>query len=118
ALRKEGLDIGVVSARFVKPLDTETISKALKEMPFVVTVEEGMLMGGFGSAVLEHGSSAGIDCSHVHRIGIPDRFVEHGDRAELFAELKLDANGIAEVCRDLARQTGISSGQESVRAVK
>mgnify|MGYP001823146972 CR=1 FL=1 len=104
SLRSEGLDIGVINARFVKPLDTETISKALREMPFVVTVEEGMLMGGFGSAVLEHGGNAGIDCSHVHRIGIPDRFVEHGDRAELFAELKLDATGIASVCRDLVSQ--------------
>ena len=118
ALRKEGLDIGVVSARFVKPLDTETISKALKEMPFVVTVEEGMLMGGFGSAVLEHGNSVGIDCSHVHRIGIPDRFVEHGERSELFAELKLDADGIAAVCRDLAQPNGVSSDQESAKVVK
>ena len=104
ALRSEGLDIGVVSARFVKPLDTETITKALKEMPFVLTVEEGMLNGGFGSAVLEHGSDIGIDCSHVHRIGIPDRFVEHGERSELFAELNLDANGIASVCRQLANR--------------
>ena len=102
SLRSEGLDVGVISARFVKPLDTETISKALREMPFVVTVEEGMLMGGFGSAVLEHGANSGIDCSHVHRIGIPDRFVEHGDRALLFAELNLDADGIARVCRELS----------------
>ncbi len=110
-LQKEGLDIGVISARFVKPLDTETISKALREMPFVVTVEEGMLMGGFGSAVLEHGSSAGIDCSHVHRIGIPDKFVEHGDRALLFSELNLDAQGIASVCRDLSgRAKSANSG--------
>ncbi len=80
SLRQDGLDIGVINARFVKPLDTETISKALREMPFVVTVEEGMLMGGFGSAVLEHAAHHNIDASHVHRIGIPDRFVEHGDR--------------------------------------
>lgn len=113
SLRSEGLDIGVISARFVKPLDTETISKALREMPFVLTVEEGMIMGGFGSAVLEHGANAGIDCSHVHRIGIPDRFVEHSDRAELFADLKLDAEGIASVCRDLAQKSKTPSTTES-----
>ena len=76
SLQKEGLEVGVINARFVKPLDSETIAKALREMPFVVTVEEGMLMGGFGSAVLETGANMGIDCSHVRRIGIPDRFVE------------------------------------------
>ncbi len=105
-LRNEGLDIGVISARFIKPLDSETIAKALREMPFVVTVEEGMLTGGFGSAVLELGSGMNIDCRHVQRIGIPDRFVEHGDRADLLADLKLDADGIAETCRQLASHSG------------
>jgi 1-deoxy-D-xylulose-5-phosphate synthase len=116
SLREEGLDIGVISARFVKPLDTETISRALRDMPFVVTVEEGMLMGGFGSAVLEHGAASGIDCSHVHRLGIPDRFVEHGDRAELFSDLKLDAAGIASVCRELAGRTKSQSRSPGVAA--
>lgn len=101
-LRDEGLDIGVISARFVKPLDSETIAKALREMPFVITVEEGMLAGGFGSAVLELGCRMQIDCSHVRQIGIPDRFVEHGDRSELLAELRLDTEGIAQTCRELA----------------
>ena len=107
SLQQEGLDIGVISARFVKPLDSETIAKTLREMPFVITVEEAMLMGGFGSAVLELGQEMGIDCSRVHRIGIPDRFVEHGDRSELLAELKLDAAGIADTCRRLAGKLDI-----------
>ncbi len=102
SLRDEGLEIGVINARFVKPLDSETIAKALREMPFVVTVEESMLMGGFGSAVLELGNSMNIDCSNVRRLGIPDRFIEHGGRGELFAELNLDAEGIARTCRELA----------------
>jgi 1-deoxy-D-xylulose-5-phosphate synthase len=109
-LRKEGLDVGVISARFVKPLDSETIAKALREMPFVITVEEGMLMGGFGSAVLELGSSMSIDCSHVHRLGIPDRFIEHGERAELLSEIRIDVAGIAETCRQLARRSGDGDG--------
>jgi 1-deoxy-D-xylulose-5-phosphate synthase len=101
-LRNEGLEIGVINARFIKPLDSETIGKALREMPFVVTVEEGALMGGFGSAVLELGSNNKIDCSHVSRIGIPDRFVEHAERSELLADLRLDAAGVAATCRELA----------------
>ena len=65
---------------------------------------------------MEHGSDIGIDCSHVHRIGIPDRFVEHGERSELFAELKLDADGIASVCRQLANQpaTPVEEASESL----
>ncbi len=98
-LRSEGLDVGVVNARFVKPIDRDMIRRALTQTGFVVTAEEGMLMGGFGSALLEAANEMGLDASRVQRIGIPDLFVEHGDRSELLADLKLDAAGIAEVCR-------------------
>jgi 1-deoxy-D-xylulose-5-phosphate synthase len=96
-LRGEGLAIGVVNARFLKPLDGETILRAIRETGFVVTVEEGALMGGFGSAVLE--AAAGVDTSRVRRLGIPDRFIEHGERGELLADLGLDAAGIAATVR-------------------
>lgn len=98
-LRKEGYDFGVINARFVKPLDTETILRAVSECPVVITVEEGTLMGGFGSAVLEAASEAGLDTSRVHRLGIPDQFVEHGERDELLADLGLDEKGIMAACR-------------------
>ncbi len=101
-LADEGFQIGVINARFVKPLDRETILRAVRECPFVVTVEEGQLMGGFGSAVLEMASEAGLDTGKVHRLGIPDQFVEHGDREELLADLGVDSQGIAETCRQLA----------------
>ncbi len=101
-LRREGLDLGVLNARFVKPLDTETILRVIDESPLVVTVEEGALMGGFGSAVLEAASDAGLETARIHRLGIPDRFVEHGGRAELLADLGLDSGGIGETCRQLA----------------
>ena len=73
ALRSEGLDVGVINARFIKPLDTETILRALETASLVVTVEEGALAGGFGSAVLEAAADAGIAASHVRRLGLPDR---------------------------------------------
>jgi 1-deoxy-D-xylulose-5-phosphate synthase len=98
-LSAEGLDFGVVNARFVKPLDVPTILRAIRESPLVVTVEEGALMGGFGSAVLEAAADAGVDAGHVHRLGIPDRFVEHGTRDELLADLGLNTAGIVKACR-------------------
>jgi len=102
-LRQEGLDIGVINARFVKPLDRATLLKAVEETPLVVTVEEGTLEGGFGSALLEAANGAGLDTRSIVRLGLPDRFVEHGERAELLAELGLDVNGI---CATVRRRVG------------
>ncbi len=101
SLREQGIDIGVVNARFAKPLDQGLLQRALAESRFVLTVEEGMLMGGFGSAVLEAASELGLDTRPIRRLGIPDRFVEHGERGELFADLRLDPAGIALTCREL-----------------
>jgi 1-deoxy-D-xylulose-5-phosphate synthase len=98
-LREEGLSVGVINARFAKPLDRETILKAVEEASVVVTVEEGTLEGGFGSAVLEACNVAGVDSRHVIRLGIPDRFIEHAERNDLLAELGLDAAGIATAVR-------------------
>jgi 1-deoxy-D-xylulose-5-phosphate synthase len=101
-LREEdGLELTVINARFCKPLDKATMIRALEQMPFVITVEEGTLEGGFGSAVLEAANDTGIETRHLVRLGIPDRFIEHGERAELFAELGLDVDGI---CRTVRKQ--------------
>ncbi|MEQ8787374.1 MAG: 1-deoxy-D-xylulose-5-phosphate synthase [Pirellulaceae bacterium] len=101
-LSAEGLEVGVVNMRFVKPLDLQTVRGALGNSPFVVTVEEGALMGGFGSAVVEAAVDMGVSTRNVHRLGIPDRFVEHAERGELLADLGLDASGIADTCRRAA----------------
>jgi 1-deoxy-D-xylulose-5-phosphate synthase len=93
-LREEGLHLGVINARFAKPLDRDTLFRAVEELPLVVTIEEGTLAGGFGAALLEEANEAGLDTRHIVRLGIPDRFVEHGERSELLAELGLDVNGI------------------------
>jgi 1-deoxy-D-xylulose-5-phosphate synthase len=105
-LRQEGLHVGAINARFVKPLDKATLLKAVEEIPLVVTVEEGTLEGGFGSALLEAANAAGLSTRHVVRLGIPDRFIEHAERAELLADLGLDVNGICQaVRRALGRET-------------
>lgn len=108
-LREEGLDVGVVNARFVKPLDREIVARAAREGGFLVTIEEGCLPGGFGSAVLETASDLGLETSRIRRLGIPDRFVEHGERSELLAELGLDALGIARACRELTHREELVS---------
>ncbi len=110
---QDGWDIGVINARFVKPLDEAVISRALRDAPFVVTVEEAALMGGFGSAVLELAADQGIDASHVRRLGIPDEFVEHAERNELLADLGLDAEGIARTCRELAERMNVFTSGRS-----
>jgi len=98
-LREEGLNIGVINARFAKPLDRDVVLRAVELLPVVVTVEEGTLEGGFGSAVVEAANAAGLDTRNVVRLGLPDRFVEHGERDELLASLGLDVDGIAGAVR-------------------
>jgi 1-deoxy-D-xylulose-5-phosphate synthase len=98
-----GLDLAVINARFAKPLDRSTILRAVRELPFVVTVEEGTLEGGFGSAVLEAANAAGLETRHIYRLGIPDRFIEHGERAELLADLGLDVASLAQRIRHIAQ---------------
>ncbi len=114
-LREEGYDVGVINARFVKPLDRNTIFKAITQASVVVTVEEGTLEGGFGSAVLEAANAAGLNTRNIIRRGLPDEFVEHGERNELLADLGLNADGLCETVRKRvqretpARETALSA---------
>jgi 1-deoxy-D-xylulose-5-phosphate synthase len=112
ALRQQGLNVGVINARFVKPLDRPTLLKAVEELPLVVTVEEGTLEGGFGSALLEAANAAGLDTRNIVRCGLPDRFVEHAERGELLAELGLDVNGL---CATVRRALNRSASEAPVR---
>jgi 1-deoxy-D-xylulose-5-phosphate synthase len=103
-----GLRVGVVNARFIKPLDQVTVCKAIEECGFVLTVEEGALMGGFGSAVLEAANDGGLSTQHVRRLGLPDRYVLHAEREEQLAEVGLDVDGITRAALELARTVGLS----------
>lgn len=103
-LKQEGIDVAVVNARFIKPLDIEMLSQVFEECRFVVTVEEGALAGGFGSAVLEAACQQGWDTRILRTLGLPDRFIEHGERNELLADLGLNASGIAATCRSLSER--------------
>ncbi len=108
ALRQEGLDVAVANARFVKPLDKSLLER-IEAAPWTITVEENALPTGFGSAVLEMVADAGVPVGPIRRLGLPDRFVEHGERGELLAELGLDAAGIASACRQLAGRAPLAT---------
>ena len=84
----------VANMRFVKPLDVELVKKLAQEHEMLVTVEEGAVMGGAGPAVAEALAEAGIVKPILH-LGLPDRFIDHGDPAQLLALCGLDAKGIA-----------------------
>ena len=105
-LGREGLSVTVVNARFAKPLDEELILGLLGEAAAAVTVEDGSLAGGFGSAVLEAAAERGIDAARVARLGVPDRFIEHGARGELLELLGLTGPGIARALRHKLRKGG------------
>lgn len=94
-LSTQGIEVAVVDPRFIKPLDADLICSMSAEAPLVVTAEENALQGGFGAAVLELLSDAGVN-AQVLRIGIPDQFVEQGTQAELRALIKIDADGMVE----------------------
>jgi len=110
-LREQGMDVGVINARFAKPLDQDLIGRALRTAPFVITVEEAALMGGFGSAVLELANQEQLDTRYVKRLGIPDQFVEHGDREELLADLGLNDEGIMHACQEMAERRRLSDAK-------
>jgi 1-deoxy-D-xylulose-5-phosphate synthase len=100
----DGLDATVANMRFVKPLDTELLIQLAHSHDMLVTVEEGAIMGGAGSAVAEALAAAGIS-RPLLQLGLPDKFIDHGDAGVLLASCGLDAKGIAASIR---RHFGLS----------
>lgn len=100
ALAKEKISPAHYDMRFVKPLDEELLHDIFRNFKKVVTVEDGCLTGGFGSAILEFMAENGY-AAQVMRLGIPDRIVEHGTQEQLHAECNFDPAGIAEAVRSL-----------------
>lgn len=102
-LAKEGLKVGHFDLRFAKPLDEELLHRVAREYRAFVTVEDGCLQGGVGSAVLEFMADHGY-ARPIKRLGIPDRVVEHGTQEELYRECGFDTLGIAEAVREMNRR--------------
>jgi 1-deoxy-D-xylulose-5-phosphate synthase len=111
-LAKDGINCELINARFAKPLDYEMLDRIAAGFGKVITIEENALPGGFGSSVLEYFSEKNYK-SQILRIGLPDKFIDHGTQEELHHILKIDAEGIA--CqvktflenRELAREVAV-----------
>lgn len=103
-LQKQGVSVKVVNARFIKPLDEAMLESVFNTGMPVLTVEEAVLAGGFGSAVLEFAGDRGFSDRIIRRIGIPDRFVEHGSVKELWQEIGLTKDRLIREVRQILPQ--------------
>jgi 1-deoxy-D-xylulose-5-phosphate synthase len=106
-LEADGITTTVIDARYVKPLDPRLLSWARRH-PVVVTVEDNVRAGGFGSAVAEALSGLGIP---VLVLALPDAFIEHGSQGELLQRLGLDADTVAGEIRRAVRGSSIAASQ-------
>jgi len=100
-LREEGIDACVVNCRFIKPLDKRMVCDVARAHKKIITVEENVIAGGFGSAVLEALSEGGVADVSVRRLGVNDVFVEHGSQGIIRKKYGLDAEGIAVAVREM-----------------
>lgn len=94
-LSKKGIEAAVINARFIKPLDAEMLERVFRETKKVVTIEEGVISGGFGSAVLEFMERENVNDIKIKCLGLPDEFIEHGTREELLRKYHLTPDEIA-----------------------
>ncbi len=92
-LESEGISVAHYDARFVKPLDANMFHEIMEKFDQIITIEDGCLMGGFGSAVLEFAADHGYRTG-IRRLGIPDAVVEHGEQMELYRDCGYDVKGI------------------------
>ncbi|MDN5708000.1 MAG: 1-deoxy-D-xylulose-5-phosphate synthase [Planococcus sp. (in: firmicutes)] len=114
-LREEGIQAEVVNSRFIKPLDEEMLASIFGRNVPVLTIEEAVLQGGFGSAVLEYAHDNGHEGAVIDRMGIPDLFVEHGDVAELMDEIHLNSDEVVKKVKMRVKQN--SQQQERSNAL-
>src|SRR3990170_6934813 len=94
-LSNKGIDAAVVNMRFVKPIDRDVIKNFCKKTGFIIAIEENVLQGGFGSAVLEVLEEEGLNNIKVKRIGLPDKFIEHGSQSIIREKYHLTPSAIA-----------------------
>lgn len=102
-LAQQGIEVGHYDVRFVKPLDEQMLHEVFSSYTTVLTIEDGAIAGGMGSAILEFMSENGYQCM-VKRLGIPDRFVEHGSQMALYKEIGLDMESIRGLIEELAKE--------------
>ncbi len=107
SLAKKGIQVKVINARFIKPLDTEMLDGLFATGMPIMTVEEAVLAGGFGSAVIEHAHDTLKIGYPIRRMGIPDQFIEHGNVDELLAEIGMTADHLVENIEVLIKEQAV-----------
>lgn len=113
-LREEGIHVEVVNSRFIKPMDEEMLASIFGRNVPVLTIEEAVLQGGFGSAVLEYAHDNGHEGAVIDRMGIPDLFVEHGDVAELMDEIHLNSDEVVKKVKVRVQQNSQQQERSNV----
>ncbi len=108
-LEAVGISAAVVNARFARPVDGALLASLARQYAHLVTIEEGVLDGGFGSAVWESLEQQGIAVTSLHRLGLPSEFHEHGSRDRLLVRYGLTADGISAAVRAICTQAGTST---------
>lgn len=100
-LKKQGVSVKVVNARFIKPMDEAMLHDLMKQSMPLLTIEEAVLKGGFGSGVLEFAEEEQYYNQVIHRMGVPDRFIEHGSVKELYKEIGLTSENIVSTIKKI-----------------
>jgi len=102
-LSSEGIEVEVINCRIIKPLDQELLLSSFKRFDKILTIEENVLSGGFGSSIAEFIFEKGAQKIDLKRLGIPDKFIEHGSRKELLNLLGLDKEGIIKAVKQMVK---------------
>jgi 1-deoxy-D-xylulose-5-phosphate synthase len=107
-LAKEGVEVGVYDMRFVKPLDERLLHEICSQYKHIITIEDGTIVGGFGSAILEFMAAHDYKLS-LKMLGMPDKITEHGEQNELYAECGFDEAAIAKATKAVLAEDLVSS---------
>ena len=113
-LEAQGVSAAHYDMRFVKPLDEVLLHEVFSRFKDVITIEDGCVQGGMGSAVTEWAMEQGY-AAKVVRLGVPDRYIEHGTQAQLYAECGYDAEAIVAKATDMVQARGAESADEGLR---
>jgi 1-deoxy-D-xylulose-5-phosphate synthase len=105
--KKMGISVAHWNMIFIKPLDEKVLNDIFKRFDKVITIEDGCLQGGFGSAIIEFMSDKGYN-SKVKRLGIPDNFINHGSQNDLYKDCGIDINSVIKAVKELAGSESMS----------
>ncbi|MBM4171093.1 MAG: 1-deoxy-D-xylulose-5-phosphate synthase, partial [Ignavibacteria bacterium] len=108
-LNVDGINCEIINMRFIKPIDADILDSIAERHDKIITIEENSLIGGFGTAVLEYFNNKNYK-NDLLRIGLPDKFIDHGTQSELHTDIGIDPKGIAEKVKAFAKNIGIKNG--------